>query len=341
MAILSSVLPLLATTLKFLPSTLILALLLWTLYTLTLHPLSHIPGPFLAKLSRLYYTYHASTGRLVSHTHSLHKHYGPLVRIAPNEISSSSATDIPTIYRLSDPLPKTDFYATWAASGISSQPDSFTATDEREHARYRRIVAPVYALGNVLKHEVHVGKCTGLLLEVLAGCADAGEKVDLGAWVQKYAFDVIGEVAFGRMFGFLETRRDVGGWIAAVECLMPVLSVAAIAEAWWRPVIMGSAVCVPRVWRAVRAVEGYQEATVGIAERRVREVKEGVAERVDMLQQFCGIARERGEELGFTDKEVTLEAWVAMYVAPESILSGFGRRGRLQICCDTVLMVHI
>ncbi len=44
-----------------------------------------------------------------------------------------------------------------------------------------------------------------------------GSVVDLGAWLQWYAFDVIGAITFNKRFGFLEERRDYKGLIHGLE----------------------------------------------------------------------------------------------------------------------------
>ncbi|KAF1948861.1 cytochrome P450 [Byssothecium circinans] len=262
--------------------------------------------------------YQVHTGDMDRVQRSLHRKYGPVVRIAPNEVSSASAADIPHIYRLSDPLLKTDFYPIWGAPQISKQPDTFTCIDEKEHTRYRRIVAPVYSLANVLRHEDYVGKCTALFLERMAEFADRKVRVDIGEWCQMYAFDVVGELSFGNMFGFMEKGIDVGGWIAALDALMPVLCVAAIAPSYYRPLIMGSAILSPTVFKALKSFEGIHTAAVEVVKKRVQEINAGTADRIDMLQQFTKIAREKGAQVNFTDSEVTLEAYVAMLAGSDT-----------------------
>jgi hypothetical protein len=44
-----------------------------------------------------------------------------------------------------------------------------------------------------------------------------GQVVDLGVWVQWYAFDVIGAISFSKHFGFMENRKDMNGVIAGLE----------------------------------------------------------------------------------------------------------------------------
>ncbi|KAJ5697351.1 hypothetical protein N7488_011035 [Penicillium malachiteum] len=44
-----------------------------------------------------------------------------------------------------------------------------------------------------------------------------GQRVDLGEWLQWYAFDVIGAITFQQRFGFMEQREDVQNMIADLE----------------------------------------------------------------------------------------------------------------------------
>ncbi|KAI0315343.1 hypothetical protein OF83DRAFT_1022687, partial [Amylostereum chailletii] len=52
------------------------------------HPLSRFPGPKLAAATYWYTTYYDvwKDGSLVEHLVELHKRYGPVVRIGPNDV---------------------------------------------------------------------------------------------------------------------------------------------------------------------------------------------------------------------------------------------------------------
>ena len=50
-----------------------------------------------------------------------------------------------------------------------------------------------------------------------------GQSIDLGAWLQRYGFDVIGAITFQRRFGFMEKLEDV--WV----CL-PVLRMGYVMQ---------------------------------------------------------------------------------------------------------------
>ena len=42
----------------------------------------------------------------------------------------------------------------------------------------------------------------------------------------RHAFDVIGELFYGSMFGFLTERRDVGGYMETLDGLIPFFTIA-------------------------------------------------------------------------------------------------------------------
>ena len=63
-----------------------------------LDPLRDIPGPFLARFTRLWYFFAIYKGDFELANIGLHKKYGPIVRIAPNEYSIDDFEAAKTIY---------------------------------------------------------------------------------------------------------------------------------------------------------------------------------------------------------------------------------------------------
>ena len=163
-----------------------------------------------------------------------------------------------------------------------------------------------------------MAKCTTLFLERMTEFAEKNEQVDIGHWFQMYAFDVIGELQFGNMFGFLEKGIDVGGWIAALDSLMPVLCVAALAPTYLRPVVLGMSIISPTVFKALKSFEGVSNNAIEVVGKRVKEIDSGLADRIDMLQQFSKIVREKGAHTGFTDSEITLEGYVGLLAGSDT-----------------------
>ncbi|KAF3036928.1 hypothetical protein E8E12_005412 [Didymella heteroderae] len=236
--------------------------LIWLVYAKILHPLAKVPGPLWPSLSRTWLMVRMYYGDYHIAQVALHDKYGPLIRIAPNELSYSKPDGVPVIYRLSRPLEKTDWYWAWKGAGLKSQINMFTITDEKMHTAYRRVVGTVYSLSNILKNEKKMDENVQLLLGRLDGFVERKEEVDLGLWLEMYAYDNIGSVFGGKPFGFLETGSDYGGYIAAVHKAMPFLSVVTMAPSYARTALMAVAATVPSLLRAVLAVDGIRKTSV-------------------------------------------------------------------------------
>ncbi len=80
--------------------TTLVALLLVTvaLYRLSLHPLRYVPGPVLAAISNIWHAHHAKSGHMFRLGKDLHRRYGPVVRIGPNEVWVNSKEGFKAIY---------------------------------------------------------------------------------------------------------------------------------------------------------------------------------------------------------------------------------------------------
>ncbi|KAH9882373.1 hypothetical protein J1614_000609 [Plenodomus biglobosus] len=308
---------------SFFPLSVIIYWTVWIIYTRTLHPLASVPGPFWASISRMWYMYRIYIGDMDQVQRRLHERYGPIVRIAPNEVSTTEASAIPKIYKIQRPLTKTDFYSVWGGGTLSKRLDTFSEPDERLHSNYRRIVNPVYTLSNVLKSEEYINKVSALFIKRLGEYADREETIDLGQWLQMYSFDVIGEIFFGDMFGFLEKSEDHGAFIASLDALMPVLCVAAIAPTYLRPLVMGSAIVIPTALKAVKAIDGIRKAAATSVVKRMKENANGIEHRNDMLQQLFDIVHEKGEKVDFSSDEVKQESYVAIFAGSDTTAVAF------------------
>lgn len=128
--------------------------------------------------------YHHHAGDIDTATRTLHARYGPIVRIAPDEVTVADPSAIPLIYRVQKPLQKTDWYVPWRPRGLSSQPDLFTQTNEQAHAAYRRIVGGVYSFSSISKNEAALDETLELFMERLGGFADRSEAFDFGLWLE-------------------------------------------------------------------------------------------------------------------------------------------------------------
>lgn len=67
-------------------------------YNYFLHPLRHVPGPSLAKVTELWRTRRYMLGNWHQDILDLHNRYGPVVRISPNEVSIVDRDALVTVF---------------------------------------------------------------------------------------------------------------------------------------------------------------------------------------------------------------------------------------------------
>lgn len=83
------------------------------------------------------------------------------------------------------------------------------------HKQMKSLVAPAYSLSYLRHLEPPVDECSGKIVDVMYDLA--GQSIDLGEWLQWYAFDTIGNITFSRTFDFMDTRSDPHNVISGLE----------------------------------------------------------------------------------------------------------------------------
>ncbi|KAF7942565.1 uncharacterized protein EAE97_006019 [Botrytis byssoidea] len=191
--------------------------ILSTVFLAIVDPLRHIPGPFLARFTRAWYCWKIYEGDFERTNQQLHTRYGPIVRIAPHEYSIDDVDAAKVIYSIGGAtFPKSSWYTTWQPS--NKVPASlFTELNPHTHSVQRRKVANYYSMSSMVGYEGHVDNCSELLSRHFVKSATAGDFVDMQHLLQCYAFDVIGEITFGKRFGFLDMGEDKDGVFKAID----------------------------------------------------------------------------------------------------------------------------
>ncbi|KAI0120995.1 cytochrome P450 oxidoreductase [Xylariales sp. AK1849] len=295
----------------------------WIIYAQCFHPLSKVPGPWIASVSRLWYIVQVAKGDMEKTQRQLHAKHGPLIRIAPNELACAAPDAIKTIYPTSLGLNKTDFYPVWNTHSFSKHRDMFSETNDKAHGERRRIINHVYSLANVLQSEPYIDHCSALFLERLGEHTDSEKPFDLGKWLQMFTFDVIGELYFGNMFGFLEKAEDHGNWIHSLDLLMPYLCMTAVAPAFWRPLVLTTALAVPGALKALKAIDDIGVAAREcVAARFVDGPKTEGQKRTDLFEQLYTIYKEKGDKIDFKMGDIEQEAYVALFAGSDTTAIG-------------------
>ncbi len=193
------------------PVVLVVGLLVLSLVRNRFKPgLRSIPGPPVAAYTKLWRLYDVWKGQAHMTAIKAHEKYGPVVRIGPNHVSIADPNMIGIIYSTKENFTKTAFYPIQSISWKKEVSlNLFSARNPEYHRTERRKVGAAYSMPLLLQSEAAIGSCVSLFMDRLHESAAKRQSVDLGAWLQYFAFDVVGEVTFGEKLGFLEKGTDV------------------------------------------------------------------------------------------------------------------------------------
>ncbi|KAJ5497539.1 Benzoate 4-monooxygenase cytochrome P450 [Penicillium fimorum] len=187
--------------------------------------LKHIPGPFPACVTNLHRIGWVHTGRAHLILQDAHRKYGEVVRIGPNMVSFSNPDAIPAVYPMRPGIPKVvdlpmgDFYATlrpYTRSGGALHA-VFNTTEEDILKQIKTPIAPLFNISNTVTFEPLVDEVLECIHDRFDQAFCATEQVmDMGQWLQFFAFDVMGTMTFSKRYGFLDQGKDVGGTLGTI-----------------------------------------------------------------------------------------------------------------------------
>ncbi|KAL8923515.1 MAG: hypothetical protein Q9172_003088 [Xanthocarpia lactea] len=180
------------------------------------HPLSNFPGPRIAALSNIHYSLSYLGGRQPYDVLKLHDTYGPIVRVAPNEVSFSSAQSWKDIYgqRKGHAIfVKSAFY-----DGGNFANQAHSVVSEREpakHAEMRKYLSNAFSDRSLKEQEYLVSCIVDKFVSEIGKRGSSPKGVNMTLWFNLMTFDVIGKLAFGRDFGGLDSGTE-HEWISTV-----------------------------------------------------------------------------------------------------------------------------
>ncbi|KAJ5179054.1 cytochrome P450 [Penicillium capsulatum] len=197
---------------------------------LTWYRLRHFPVPhWLAHFSYLWVGRTTYGGKQYWTHRELHRKYGPLVRIGPNEIM----TDDPDIIRGMSAVRSKFTRGEWYLTGRFNPyyDNLFTVCDNHGHKQARARVFAAYSgreTGAALEYGVdcQITRLTDLLHRKYAVPGENAPLLDIGRTTNFFTMDVITKLAFGHEFGYLE-EKDLHGFLQEVQDLWPHMSTVA------------------------------------------------------------------------------------------------------------------
>lgn len=217
-------------------------LLAYFTYNLVFHPLSSYPGPLLWRAFRLPYVFRAFQGRLVYDMLVLHKRYGPIVRVAPNELALAYEGVWEEVQGGSydSDMPKWDAYYR-----VQPNQTSFImSAPPEDHSQMRRALSYGFSNRGIRDMEPRmIGLLDTMVNRLLGFCSggngnspdecaqgdteSSGVLIDLTKWINFTTFDVIGTLTMGESFECLETG-EYHFWVKPIVELLHYSGILAV-----------------------------------------------------------------------------------------------------------------
>lgn len=196
--------------------------------------LKNVPGPFITRYSKIPLLYQTITLNRTRYIHDLHQKYGPLVRLAPDEVSLNHPPSVGPIYNYE----KTHFYNAFEAYGAKNM---FSTPDRAHHSGRRKHLGGEYTKQYMLKPEnltVIYDRVRQMVNNIVPG-----EPKDVFFLFNYLAQDVISGFFFGNqngshllqgqdteVFDAWHSRRETFHWWAELPNLTKMLHSTGIAN---------------------------------------------------------------------------------------------------------------
>ncbi|XXG95002.1 hypothetical protein Hte_001262 [Hypoxylon texense] len=207
-------------------------------YNVFLHPLRSFPGPLLWRITPIPRSIKLAQGKLPFYVLNLHDKYGPIVRIAPNELAFSDPQAWKDIYghrhNGAPELPKYDgLYRI-----VDNVPRGIINAYREEHSMLRRQLAHGFSERSMQAQEPIIGSYVDLLIQRLQEQCNSGlTTLNMREWLNWTTFDVIGDLGFGSSFGCLD-KSDYHPWVRILtNSVKQTAFLVAFARAGLRPFV--------------------------------------------------------------------------------------------------------
>ncbi|KAF2265020.1 cytochrome P450 [Lojkania enalia] len=173
------------------------------LYRVTLHPLAGYPGPVIAAISKPWYHWYwnfYNRGLLIFEIERLHARYGPVVRIAPNELHINDPEVFQEMTRVGSRFTKDPgFY-----SFVTFPGTSIGEHDPNAHRIRRQVLAPAFSPARVQQLAPMVKVKVDEILGRFEEFAAKREALDIFRATKAFTMDIISTIVFGKPLGCIQ-----------------------------------------------------------------------------------------------------------------------------------------
>ncbi|KAI1422723.1 cytochrome P450 [Xylaria sp. FL1777] len=215
------------------------------------HPLSHIPGPWLAKVSYWAEFYHDCIAEgYVKVYPKLHAKYGPIVRVTPTRVHINDPEYFHEIYSISGAskyLKDPEFFAT--SGGIKHS--VIMLTDPEVHRVRRKTIQYLFSPKGMEELSPRVEEVVKKGLEKLRISFEEKQPVDMNRIFKGVTVDTIMRLMFDKAFGLIDSPEEEPDFVKTMRMFAENFP-------WQKhfPILNTISVIIPQSW-ADYLVPGY------------------------------------------------------------------------------------
>ncbi|KAI3322643.1 cytochrome P450 [Xylariaceae sp. AK1471] len=191
--------------------------------------LRHIPGPFLASLSSFWMVRKSLSGIFHEHLCQVAEDYGPLARIGPNELLSTDPDVLRKMSAVRSPYTKGVFYETGRI--VPGEDTVVSLRNDDEHRALRARMGTAFGgkendgFGFGAGIDRQILKLVNLIDTKYLSTATEYNPAQFFQKISFFALDVIGDISFGRAFGYLSQDTDLYQYNKINDESLPLMNI--------------------------------------------------------------------------------------------------------------------
>ncbi|KAH6995761.1 cytochrome P450 [Ilyonectria sp. MPI-CAGE-AT-0026] len=252
-------------------------------------PLRAIPGPWYGRFTHLWLKKHILAGHRMHYIHDLHVRYGPVVRVAPEEIDIADPAAFKEIHRIGGGFLKSPWYQSFRKGDTA---DVFSMINPKDHAQRRRLLAPLFSNSALMNnwYPVIIDNVTMAVDKIKREASQTGQ-ADVFKWWTFMTADVISHLAFGKPLDMLNLEKiEDAAKFGLISSELPLLC----SLLQWVPI------------KAVQDLVNSDDKVQKLAEETMRQAQRGGIGMTNMFSKL--VAENEKDSQSLTDYQLAFEA---------------------------------
>lgn len=230
------------------------------------HPLRHVPGPIIAKCTNLWLYYHYFVGDQCSVIQRLHQRYGPILRVAPNEVEIAKGEALWPIYGKDGGFDKASSYSNFNVDGHKS---IFSTKSLAERGPRAKAVRPIFSAAAVREATGMLSSSAEAMVERMKREALSRTPINVLNLTRSYALDAVCVHVFRHPYNAIEEKSAQMSACPNVDLWVTAGRYFHLPPSWFLPLIwtLDQSISNRATLQSVDVVNRYLESMVEISKQ--------------------------------------------------------------------------